>query len=384
LVGGTSVLTKGCSANQNQQAHALKTLNQGEEELAVERDLASNLAVDGDAPLKEHAAAKGLIYGAAALAYNLGQNKGFADSVARECGMLVPGLELKWKSLRPNPDTFAFGQSDWLADFAETHGMLLRGHTLVWPTKFPEWFNEIVNRQNAEQLLLNHIETVAGRYAGRMHSWDVVNEALDPSDRRSDGLRNTKLLELLGPDYIDLAFRATAAADPQALLVYNDYGFEYDKDSNTSEQKRTAVLKLLERLKSKGTPVHALGTQAHLRGHEEIPSQLRTFLRNVADLGLKILVTELDVADNDLPGHIETRDRRIAEVYEEYLTIMLDEPAVIAVITWGLSDRYTWLSQYPRRDGTPVRPLPLDAQMRRKPAWHAIARAFDNAPRRES
>jgi endo-1,4-beta-xylanase len=192
-------------------------------------------------------------------------------------------------------------------------------------------------------------------------------------------LQNTPWLEFLGPDYIDLAFRVAAEADPKALLVYNDYGLEYD------EAKRTALLKLLERLKSNGTPIHAVGIQSHLSGSDTInPKNLRNFLSDVASLGLKILITELDVRDKELPLDVVVRDRIVARTYEDYLSVVLDELAVIAVLTWGLSDHNTWLSwSQPRRDGASVRPLPLDADSTPKLAWNAIARAFDSAPKRE-
>jgi endo-1,4-beta-xylanase len=299
---------------------------------------------------------------------------------AQECGILVPENDMKWKTLRPTPDSFNFVQSDWLAEFAEEHKMLLRGHTLVWHEALPKWFKDTVNRQNALPILLKHIETVAGRYAGKIHSWDVVNEVVLPKDGRSDGLRNTPWLQLLGPDYIDIAFRAAAKADPQALLVYNDYGLDYD--TREHEAKRVAVLKLLERLKSKGTPIQAFGMQAHLWGDETRfnPKKLKVFLQEIAGLGLKILITEMDVRDQKLPVDADVRDRIVAGVYEDYLSVVLEEPAVIAVLTWGLSDRYTWLSEFnPRDDKAPVRTLPLDRRLQRKLAWNAIARAFDNA-----
>ncbi|MBE9014706.1 glycosyl hydrolase family 10 [Chroococcidiopsis sp. CCALA 051] len=343
------------------------------------------LAADTDAAienasLREWAAAKGLVYGAATQEYMLSSNPQFASSFVRECAMLVPEDELKWKSLRPSPNRFDFTRSDRLAQFAKTHNLLFRGHTLLWHARLPSWFKSTVNHRNARQIMLEHITKVAGHYAGQMHSWDVVNEAVFPEDGRSDSLRITPWLRFLGSDYLDIAFRAAFAADPQALLVYNDYGMEYDTPKD--EAKRTAVLKLLERLRSQGTPVQALGIQAHLWGGETRfnPSQLRAFLKDVASLGLKILITELDVTDKHLPSDIHLRDRLVAGVYQDYLSVVLDEPAVIAVITWGLSDRYTWLSQkQARRDGGAVRPLPLDANMRRKEAWKAIARAFKQA-----
>jgi len=211
----------------------------------------------------------------------------------------------------------------------------------------------------------------------------VVNEAIEPQDGRSDNLRKTPWLELLGADYIKLAFQVAAEADPNALLVYNDYGLEYDTAEH--DAKRSAVLKLLERLKTQGAPIHAFGMQSHLQGHETRlnPEKLRRFLADIASLGLKILVTELDVVDSGLPADVATRDRIVASVYEDYLNVVLDEPAVFAVLTWGLSDRYTWLSQFnPRSDGLPVRPLLLDDQLNRKLTWNAMVRAFDNARNR--
>ncbi len=355
--------------------------------------------VVGELSLKQRAAAKGLIYGIAITYPNISSDQKLAALIAQEGGILVPEWELKWyvgsKPLRPDPVNFDFTRADWMAKFARTHEMLLRGHALVWHESLPPWFKKTVNSQNAKQFLTQHIQKVVGRYAGQMHSWDVVNEAIDIYDKQPNGLRKTPWLELLGADYIDLAFRVAAAADPNALLLYNDYGLEYDTPRH--EAKRNAVLKLLERLKSRGVPIHALGIQSHLNGNEKrfnpqkfqnflrnvAPQKFQNFLRNVADLGLKILITELDVTDKDLPLDPLVRDRMVAAAYEDYLTAVLEEPAVIAVITWGLSDRYTWLSQFkPRADKAAVRTLPLDANLKPKLAWNAIARAFDRAPKR--
>lgn len=342
-----------------------------------------NFAVNGNTSLRDRAVAKGLIYGAAGHYRRLSSDAEYAAHFAQECSILVPEFELKWKTLRPSPDSFDFSKGDVLKEFAITHGMLFRGHPLIWHDDLPDWFSGTLNSQNARQILVSHITTVVKHYAGHVHSWDVVNEAIRPSDKSPNGLRKTPWLQFLGADYIDIAFRAAAKADPQALLVYNDFGLDYDTPND--EAKRTAVLKLLERLKSRGTPIHALGMQAHLRGNETKfnPTKLKTFLRNVADLGLKIMITEMDVTDQKLPKDPSIRDRIIAGAYEDYLNCVLEEPAVIAVLTWGLSDRYTWLSKYKaREDKAPVRPLPLDAQLKRKLAWNAIARALDKAPNR--
>lgn len=336
----------------------------------------------GQAPLKKRAAAKGLIYGAASMQDDLVSDKNLEASLKSECNILVPQNELKWGFLRPAPNKFDFTKADWLAEFAIRNGMLFRGHTLVWYQQLPQWFKEVVNRQNAEKFLVEHITTVTKHYAGKMHSWDVVNEAIEPDDGLKGGWRRSPWFEFLGPDYIELAYRVAAQADPKAILVYNENDLEHD--THKHEAKRTIVLKLLERLKSRGTPIHALGIQSHLLGHEAFNSKkLRNFLADVASLGLKILVTELDVIDQQLPSPVQERDRIIAARYEDYLSVVLDERAVIAVLTWGLSDRRTWLSMFtPRKDLTPVRPLPLDSNLQRKVVWNAMARAFDSAPKR--
>jgi endo-1,4-beta-xylanase len=340
-------------------------------------------AVGVKASLKKRAAAIKLIYGSSSGYHTLASDAKFAASFVQECQILVGESELKWTTLRPTPERFDFTQSDWLIRFARTHKMLVRGHTLVWHESLPSWLIAKLNHQNAKQFLVEHIQRVVGHNAGKIHSWDVVNEAIDVPDQQPFGLRKTPWLEFLGPDYIELAFRTAAKVDPQALLVYNDYGFEYDTPKD--EAKRNAVLKLIKHLKSRGVPIHALGIQSHLDGSETHfnAKKFRDFLRNVAKLGLKILITELDVEDKNLPSNPVARDRIVAKVYEDYLSVVLSEKAVTSVITWGISDRHTWLADYkPRSDGAKVRTLPLDANLKPKLAWDAIGRAFDRAPKR--
>jgi len=327
-------------------------------------------------PLRESATRSGLIYGAASGWEEL-HDAPFAASFVQECGILVPVSELKWAAVRPGPDTFNFSGPDWLMQFAISNNMLFRGHTLVWHEALPAWFQSTVNSSNAEATLRKHISTVVGHYAGKMHSWDVVNEVILPWDNQPNGLRNSPWLNLLGSGYIDLAFREAAKADPKALLVLNQDRIE--NDTAAGDQCRAATLALLQRLKSSGTPVHALGIESHLGLDQGTfnAQKFKTFLRDVASLGLKIMITELDVTDEKLPADISTRDSIVAGKYEEFLSVLLEEPSVIAVLTWGLSDKYTWLAdQRPRADEAPVRPLPLDMNFRRKLSGDALAQAF--------
>jgi endo-1,4-beta-xylanase len=339
--------------------------------------------VVGKNSLKHRAKTKGLIYGA----FPQADDRQFAIDSAlqarfvRECAMITAGYY--WVTTRPSSSTFDFTLTDYYAKFAARHQLKLRGHPLVWHEALPKWVAETLSQTNAEQILTEHIQTVVRRYAGKMHSWDVVNEAINIGDNQADGLRATPWLKFLGVDYIDLAFRLAATADPQAKLVYNEFGVEYDRPDD--DARREATLKLLQRLKSQGTPIYALGIQSHLSAnvHRFNSAKFSEFLSSVAKLGLKIMITELDVTDDNLPQEIGKRDRIIAGVYEDYLATVLAEKAVISVVSWGLSDRYTWLSDHkPRPDKAPVRPLPFDRNLQPKLAWNAIARAFDRAPKR--
>ncbi|HEY9770739.1 MAG TPA: endo-1,4-beta-xylanase [Coleofasciculaceae cyanobacterium] len=364
-------------------------------------DLKEDFSAVGTTPLGDRAAAQGLLYGAFPQAgyQDFVEDPLFQSQLVEECRLLVTGFYWNWGGVRPSESTYDFTATDYFAQFAADNNMLLRGHPLVWYRTTPDWLLDKFNNpsmtiQEIENILTDHIATVVGRYAGKVHSWDVVNEAINVEDGRGDGFRDTKIsgindkkslnwLDFLGIDYIDLAFQIASQADPRAMLTYNEFGLDYNIAED--EAKRTATLKLLENLKAKGTPVHAFGIQAHLdatRNDDFSPQKLRQFLQDVADLDLKIIISELDVRDRFLQGDIASRDRAVARAYSDFLSVALDEPAVVAVATWGLSDRYTWTKDKLRPDGTFQRPLPLDARLNRKLAWKAIAHAFDNAPRR--
>jgi endo-1,4-beta-xylanase len=332
--------------------------------------------------LRERAGRKGILFGAAARSGDLLGNPAYADAFARECALLVPEWEAKWGAIRPGPDEFTFDAVDQLWDFTRRHGLGFRGHALVWHEHVPRWLAEIDGAE-ARRALESHIRRVASRYPG-VQSWDVVNEAVEVDDGLPDGLRDSVWLKAMGPSYIHEAFVMAREANPETVLVYNDYGVDYG--DRASRKKRTALLRLLETLKNRGTPVDTLGIQGHLNPSRSFDARsFQHFLHEVADLGLGLYITELDVNDRDLPPEARDRDRQAADHALEYLEIALAEPAVQAVFTWGLSDRFTWRNEFSysrRQDGLPARTLPLDAEMRRKPLWTAIARALDGvAPR---
>jgi len=360
LVGGTALALAGCAPMRNR-----------------------NPAVIGDRPLKERGADKGLRIGAEVNPRFLDESD-YAAALIRDVDMLVPGNALKWGPLERRRHILDFAGADRVADFAAKHGMAMRGHTLLWHDMLPKWLPKRLARTGKDPAtpIRHHILTVAGRYRGRMHSWDVVNEAIEPNDGRADGLRKSPFFEALGPGYLDLAFHTAAEADPSARLVFNDYGYEWGWE--VGRQRRRATLRLLEDLLAKGVPVHALGIQGHLdpgmEGAMDMAA-LGRFCDEVADLGLAIQVTELDARDTSVSGSIEARDRIVADAYARFLDVVLARPATEAVLTWGITDRHSWLTNFfPRTDGEMVRGLPYDAEYRRKPAWYAYAAALDAAP----
>jgi endo-1,4-beta-xylanase len=333
--------------------------------------------------LKAAAARRGLIYGAAFEPEPLEHDPGFRDLAQQQCGLLASENVLKWNALRPTQDRFDFDRADRLFDVARQFGVPVHGHCLAWHEAMPAWLAPALNPRTGATLLRDHIHTVVSRYAGRVRSWDVVNEGIERNDRRPDGLRRSPWLEALGPGYINLAFEAAHAADPKARLGFADYGLEYDNVSWMVE-KRGTLLAFLKALKQQQVPLHALALQGHLDATRPagFGAGLKTFLARVADLGLEIYVTELDVDDQKLAGSAAQRDAVVADLYGRFLDVMLAEPAVKMINTWGLSDRYSSKSELsPRADGQAVRPLPFDRDLRAKPVALTMLDRFDRAPR---
>jgi len=339
---------------------------------------ASAEEVDGPRSLRAHAQARGLLVGCAVVPEKLSDEPAYANTIAQQANLLVAENAMKWKALRPSPDKYNFAPADAILAFANAHGQRMRGHNLCWHEALPDWFQATATRDNARRLLTDHIRHVAGHFAGKLHSWDVVNEAIEVKDGRPDGLRKSPWLELVGPDYIEIAFRTARMADSTALLTYNDYGIELDTPDQ--EEKRAKVLALVKGLRLRGVPIHAVGVQSHLTAGEGVPGAgLRDFIREVAALDMQVFVTELDVSDYKITGSVKERDAAVAKLYGDYLDLLLAEPNVTAVLTWGITDKYTWLDhQHPRSDGQPQRCLPFDAEYQPTPVFFAMRNALDS------
>ena len=174
-----------------------------------------------------------------AVSYRELQDDAFTALLAEQANIVVPENEMKWAVIHPEPDRFDFARGEALVSFGKEHGQKVRGHNLCWHEQLPKWFAGYALPQNAADLLRQHIAVVAGHYRGQIHSWDVVNEAINVADGRPDGFRSSPWLKLLGQDYIGIAFRAARRADPNAILTYNDYDVE--QDGPKFDAKRKAV-----------------------------------------------------------------------------------------------------------------------------------------------
>jgi len=350
------------------------------------------LAQTAGVSIRAAGAGRGILAGCAANVRALRSDPAYKRLLQEQVGIVVGESEFKFGPLRPSPTTFFFEDADYLAAFAEENGMKLRGHNFVWHRQLPKWFDGYVTKENAEQVLVSHIEQVGGRYAGKIHSWDVVNEAVQVSDGLPGGFRDSTWQKMLGgtgavPEYIDVAFRTARRVDPRALLVYNDYGIEGEDEG--SAKKRAAVMGLLRAMQRQKIPLDGLGVQSHISavgkdGHVPVYGEgLMRMIADVRKMGLKVLVTEMDVNDRYVAAEVETRDAAVALMYGSYLGTVLQDPAVIAVLTWGITDKYTWLNgEDSRADGQPERPLPFDAALQPTPAFAAEVRALEGAPAR--
>jgi endo-1,4-beta-xylanase len=338
------------------------------------------------AALKDRAAAKGLKFGASFSVAELDQPYGtdYAEIYKRDCGLLTSELEFKMGVMRPNAGTIDFAPADRLIQFANENGLGLRGHTLIWNDYLPDWIHDL-GPGEVEHLLEAHIETVLERYKDRVASWDIVNEPIGPWDRLPGNLRKGPYLTAFGEDYITRSFQIARKAAPGVELVLNEA--QTESDDENGETFRTSLYALLQRLKDKGAPIDAVGLQCHIDTARPYDfGRFAQYVQSIADLGYRILITELDVNDRALPSDVAARDAAVAKIYADFLGRVLSIKAVTTLTLWQMADHTSWIyydavAKAPRAMRRP-RPLIYDAAFRPKPAWDALAAAIDAMPAR--
>lgn len=291
-------------------------------------------------------------------------------TVSHNFNMVVAENEMKVDAIQPNRGEFNFYAGDCLVSFAERHNMEVRGHTLVWHKQLPAWIssNGMKNdqgytREELLQILKDHVTTVVTHFKGRVDEWDVVNECLDDdqsiirTNPTGYKLRESVWATVIGEDYIDSAFVYAHRADPDARLVLNDYGAEFQ-----GKAKTTAFYNLVRRLQKSGIPLDGVGFQCHLTVGEEFDStKFDNNVKRYASLGLECSVTELDMSIPDL-GSPDAYERQAAE-YAALVDVMMKYDHCRAVVVWGVKDDQSW------RQGAP---LLFNAAMEAKPAFFAL------------
>lgn len=301
------------------------------------------------------------------------------EQAAKHFAGLSPGNSMKHEQIQPQEGVFAWGDTDYVVDFAAKHGQLVRGHVLVWHQQTADWMfkgpkGEIASREVVIERMRKHIHTVMGRYKGRVFAWDVVNEVIDTS--APNNLRESEYLKIVGPEYIELAFRFAHEADPEALLFVNDY--------NTYEPaKRRAIYGLVRGLLDKGVPVHGIGMQMHMNIEYPPIKEVEESIKLFSSLGVVIHVTEWDMSVyTDYEAKWDSVGESILNLqavrYQELFNLLVKYRDVVRYVAiCGLGDDLTWLHSFfvKRNDW----PLLFDEQLRPKPAfWGAVAAACGN------
>lgn len=325
------------------------------------------------------AASAGVLFGAAIAPVVL-SDPAYAQLYIDEARVITTDYSLKFDALRPAREVYNFEGADALLAFGQNNRLPLRGHTLVWNENAPDWLRRLSGRE-VERIFDEHIETVVSRYAGKLHSWDVVNEPFWPGHGKEGGYRDGPWLAAMGPSYVTRAFRRVAAIDPAVKLCLNEAHCE--NDNAYGKAIRPRLSQLVDSLLHSGLRLDAVGLQCHLQPDIARDNEfVRRYIEQLGGGQVDVNITELDVNDAPFTGSIADRDAAAAREYEAFLTEILKARRVKAVILWELSDKYTWYLSLPKVQENLARrrprPLPFDEAMQPKPAQAAIARALAN------
>ena len=301
----------------------------------------------------------------------------YASTLAREFNLVEPENVLKWGTVRPDRRTFNFGPGDKVVAFAQAHQMKVRGHTLLWSEYNPAWLtNGRYSHVELRVLLRQHITKVMRHYAGQVFAWDVVNESFLADGRIESSIWYDQPgigLNGKGTAYIEQAFRWARAADPKALLFYNDY------DAEVLNAKSDAIYAMVREFKQRGVPIDGIGMQAHIfdMGVADLAS-MSANIERFAALGVQVHITEMDVGlPIDASGRLrdQTDLAKQADIYRYLATTCLRQPRCTAFQTWGFTDKYTWIPAYTK--GAKGAPLLFDQNYLPKPAYRALVDAFN-------
>jgi endo-1,4-beta-xylanase len=322
---------------------------------------ASKLASDARAAnqtLRQAADSRNFLFGSAGSIWKFTPDGSYQNTLASQFNMVTPENELKWFATEPHQGQFDFYWGDKMVAFAQSKGMRIHGHALIWHVSMPDWLSKgTFTRDQLIAIMKLHIQTVMSHYKGKIQEWDVVNEAVE---HHGNGLRDDIFLKVIGPDYIAMAFKFAHEADPNAILFYNDYNTE------NWPLKSDTQYNLLKGLLQQGVPVNAVGLQMHEYSDTAIPqAQYQAEMTKLASLGLRVGVTEFDAsAAQPANKPLETRLAVQAQNYSNSLNACLSVKACKSFTIWGVDDKYSFQPN--------LSPLIFDANGNPKPAYSAV------------
>lgn len=309
--------------------------------------------------------------------------------ISQHFNSITPENLLKWGPVHPEPGIYNFKPADDFVALGQKLNMWMVGHTLVWHQQTPRWVFEDengnpVNKETLLQTLEDHINTVVGRYKGKIQAWDVVNEALE-----DDGtLRQTSWLNIIGKEYLIKAFEFARKADPNAKLYYNDYNM-------WKPAKREGAVRLIKYLQENGVKVDGVGMQGHYGISYPSLDLIEESIIAFSNLGVEVMITEMDIdllpnpsnrQGADIAMNFDMQDgfnpftaglpdsvqNKLSERYAEIFSVFHKHRDKISRVTfWGLTDHNSWLNNWPIRGRTSY-PLLFDRNLQPKPAYHAV------------
>ncbi|WP_369811115.1 endo-1,4-beta-xylanase [Hymenobacter mellowenesis] len=304
------------------------------------------------------------------------------ELIKQQFNSITPENAMKMGPIHPEENRYFWKDADEIVQFAQDHHLRVRGHNLLWHEQTPRWLfknadGSTVSKDVLLQRLHDHIDTVVKRYKGKIYAWDVVNEAI--SDNPQEFLRDSEWYKICGEDFIAKAFEYAHAADPSAVLFYNDYNTE-------RPEKRDRIIKLLKKLKAAKVPIDAVGLQGHWSLQEPTEPELRAALDEYKALGLKIQITELDVSiypwekerrarcPDESDAFTPELEQKQAAQYKMFFKVFRDYKNVLTGVTfWNISDKYTWLDTYPV-PGRKNYPLLFDQNQKPKKAFYEVVK----------
>lgn len=342
--------------------------------------LSESFAADSDSTLRQLATARGRYIGSILntewFNNSLGSDASSYETIHKsQFNIVVAENEMKFDATEPSRGVFNFTKAEKLMSYAAENNMQVRGHALAWHSQVPSWVSTLASNVQAANgsprdtllaVLKLHIDSVVGHFKGKIHEWDVVNEAIDDNTPHNWRSTNSVWYQYIGRDFIDSAFVWAHKADTSAKLYYNDYSLEWGLGSGSKAQ--FAVDSIAERLTKAGIYITGIGTQTHIQNtHTSTPANVRSLATKLKALGLTLQITELDIgfqsgttpssSDYEAQGHL----------YRQFMDVFLESANMEDFVIWGFTDKYSWLSQQGKFDG-----LIFNSSFAKKPAYDSL------------